>query len=482
MSKMEESEARRPVAMYLKQFQAFLFEVKKMNIECDVSLIYDEFMNHTLKIKGSISSSLEAKLSSLDVEIEKISNKTKGKYIKLEDYEAKTCNLKIKKEERHEIQCQLEENSKKLKIIIKDIEMISMIKQWRKGPTNSGIHLVGIEVLKEFTRISNALPIYAKRSAIVELVNNNQFIVLKGETGSGKSTQLAQYVMEGIIQSGNRKVICTQPRKVAAISLARRIADEQFQQVGGLIGYWIGMNKCCNEKTRLLLMTDQMLLKHCLENPQLNGISCVIIDEAHERSINIDLLLGMVKAAAKFNKDLKVIVTSATISTSLFSDYFYRCRIIQIPGRMYPVEVEYDEKEDDDYSKRAVSKALEIHREKGPGDILIFLTTPIEVDKAVEAFAKASINMKKCVVLPLHGKLQPDQQMRVFQTVESGKRKIVFSTNVAETSVTIPGIKHILRPWPARCSNAQSIEQSQNYGWGTIYLNLSSTQTLEVLS
>ena len=200
------------------------------------------------------------------------------------------------------------------------------------------------------------------------------------------------------------------------------------------------MNKCCNEKTKLILMTDRMLLNYCMEKPELDDVSCVIIDEAHERSINIDLLLGMVKKAAERNKDLKVIVTSATISTKLFSDYFYGCPYIEIPGRMYPVDVMYDAVEDgQDYVRKAVAKALEVHMNETQGDILVFLTTPVEVDKAVEAFVKSSANKKPCLVLPLHGKLQPDKQMRVFEPSQREKRKIVFSTNVAETSVTIPG-------------------------------------------
>ena len=438
---MEDSEVKADVSKRLKIFQRFVCDLRKMEFECDVGLIYDEFMQHTSSIRDIILFALNAKLASITEEINKSQTKKRRDYVTFEKYEARQQSLKAMIAEKDEIQGEIEEHCKKMEILIKDMEMIKLIKSGTKI-SRSGIHLIGIAIIKELTRISKALPIYAKRSAIVELVKNNQFIVLKGETGSGKSTQLVQYVMEEVSRSGNTKVICTQPRKVAAISLARRIAEEQLQPVGEQIGYWVGMNKCYNEKTTILLMTDQMLLNHCLENPRLDGISCIIIDEAHERSINIDLLLGMVKSAAKDKKDLKVIVTSATISTSLFSHYFDDCPYIQIPGRMYPVEVVYDDNEEcKDYVKRAVSKAIEIHKHEGAGDILVFLTTPVEVDNAVEAFAKASRDVKRFTVLPLHGKLQPDQQMRVFQPCENGKRKIVFSTNVAETSVTIPGMK-----------------------------------------
>ena len=442
---MDDPEVKMEITLNMNKFENFISELKESEIKCDVAEIHDEMVAHTHNIRSLISSALEAKVDAIQYDISNMDDNNRGKYVKLEEYEARQHRMKVKMAEKDEINSQIEEMSKKMEIVVRNIEMIKRMKKGSKKLSATGIHLIGVEIMKEFRKVMNALPIYGHRSAIVDLAKNNQFIVLKGETGSGKSTQLAQYIMEGIIRPGNMKVICTQPRKVAAISLANRIAEEQCQKVGEQIGYWVGMKKCCNEKTRLLLMTDQMLLNHCLENPQLDGVSCVIIDEAHERSINIDLLLGMVKSASQTNQDLKVIVTSATISTSLFSKYFYDCPVVEIPGRMYPVEVQYEGNGDgQDYLKRAVSKAIELHHREDTGDILVFLTTPVEVDNAVEAFVKASRNMKDCTVLPLHGKLQPDQQMRVFQLCEHRRRKIVFSTNVAETSVTIPGMRNLL--------------------------------------
>jgi len=441
---MEDPVFKAGISMHMKKFEKFIYTIKDSEIQCDNADIHSEMMEYTTNIRDLILSALTVKLNALNNEVSDLDNR-RGKYVKLEEYEARKHRMEVKIAEKDEIHRQVEEMSKKMETLVKNIDMVKRMKIGKKKLSDTGIHLIGIEILKEFRKVINALPIYGHRSDIVDLVKNNQFIVLKGETGSGKSTQLAQYIMEGIIKPGNMKVICTQPRKLAAISLANRIAEEQFQKIGEQVGYWVGMKRCCNEKTMLLLMTDQMLLNHCLENPQLNGVSCVIIDEAHERSINIDLLLGMVKSASQENKDLKVIVTSATISTSLFSRYFNECPVVEIPGRMYPVEVQYEGNVDgQDYLKRAVSKAIELHHREDTGDILVFLTTPVEVDNAVEAFAKASQNMKDCTVLPLHGKLQPDQQMRVFQPCENGKRKIVFSTNVAETSVTIPGIKFVI--------------------------------------
>eukprot|EP00794_Sanderia_malayensis_P008277 gene8277-9161_t len=429
----------------MSQFENFVNELKNTRIWFHGASLYETLIRDTSCIRDIILSASSKKSNSMRAEIVKIKKGKSKKFISLENYATKRKVLNALEAEEEEMQIQIEEHNTKIEMIINDLKMMDLPEKRRMKPSKCGVDLIAVEFLKEFTRIINPLPIYAKRSAIIEIVDNNQFVVLKGETGSGKSTQLAQYLMERFSGTANSKVICTQPRKVAAISLARRIAQEQFQKVGEQIGYWVGMNKCLNKNTRLILMTDRVLLNYCMENPQLDGVSCVIIDEAHERSLNIDLLLGMVKHAAKGNKDLKVVVTSATISTKQFSDYFYGCPFIEIPGRMYPVDVMYDETEGgQDYVKKAVAKALHVHCNEGPGDILVFLTTPIEVDNAVEAFAKASPDTRSYIVLPLHGKLQPEQQMRVFKACQQDKRKIVFSTNVAETSVTIPGIKFVI--------------------------------------
>lgn len=438
---MDDSE-KVEIAMHLKDFEEFIDDLNRTKVLCERHSIRAAFNKHLTVIKDLVLSALSKHRDILVKSIDALKNENGKKYVSLEKYERKKMMMNKMEAEKNEICERMKEFSSAMPVLMKHLAVIDFFTEEKINPSECGIPLVGLEILKELTKVSNALPIYAKRSTILQLVKKNQFVVLKGETGSGKSTQLAQYILS---TAPKMRIICTQPRKVAAVSLAKRIAKEQFSNVGESVGYWVGMNKCYKENTKLLLMTDRMLLNHCLENPNLDNISCVIIDEAHERSTNIDLLLGMVKAAAKRREDLKVIVTSATISTKLFSDYFHGCPVIEVPGHIYPVDVIYEKRdEDEDHVKKAISKALEVHVNEGPGDILIFLTTPLEVENAVNAFKKASGSTKLCTVLPLHGKVKADDQMKVFEVLPNNVRKVVFSTNVAETSVTIPGNIHDL--------------------------------------
>ena len=427
----------------IKNFGTFIDELRTVRIECDRNSLFDVFKKHNSGIRELVLFVTNEKLNSLAEQIGGNGAKKKGKkFVPLTEFETNKNVRQTLIAVRSELEAQREEYVHKLMYI--EAVLTNVEKQTSASkiiPLESGINLLGDEFVKEHRRMIQGLPIYAWRSNITEVIKNNQFVVLKGETGSGKSTQLPQYILEGI-PSASKKIVVTQPRKVAAISLAQRIADEQREKLGHTVGYWVGMAKACTDKTRLLLMTDRMLLNCCLENPTLDDISCVIIDEAHERSVNTDLLLGTVKKAAIARPELKVIVTSATISTKLFSDYFYGCPVIEVPGRIFPVDEIFDPNTDEvtgTYVKQAAIKALEIHASKEEGDILVFLTSPVEIENAMAEFQRISKRTKSCVVLPLHGKLQPNEQMKVFEILPNGVRKIVFSTNVAETSVTIPG-------------------------------------------
>ena len=300
----------------------------------------------------------------------------------------------------------------------------------------------------ECSRLERALPMYAYRTHILEVIQQegHQVIILIGETGSGKSTQLVQYIHEHEVASSGI-IVCTQPRKVAAVSLAKHVSTEMGVALGQTLGYKTGLRGNNSEKTKVIYMTDHTLLNECIADPTFSKYSCLIIDEAHERSLSTDLLLAFIKKCLPKRPDLKVVITSATIDPKVFNEYFGgNCPIIKVPGRTYPVEIMWNplksEKSplDKDYVSDCVNVACQLHEREPPGDILVFLTSAAEIERACQSTADRLGN--NTIVLPLHGKLPPEEQQKVFQVDD--QRKIVFATNVAETSVTIPGVKYIV--------------------------------------
>ena len=304
----------------------------------------------------------------------------------------------------------------------------------------------------ECHRLETALPMYARRDDILTTIGNNQVSILLGETGSGKSTQLVQYLYQaGYAQKGI--IACTQPRKIAAISLAKHVSSELGSRVGKVVGYQVGMKTEKSSDTKIMFMTDHILLNECLKDENLSQFSCVIIDEAHERSIYTDLLLGMLKKCLSSRPDLKIVITSATIKPDIFVSYFGGekvCPVLKVSGRTFPVETVwnddvYGDPFPEDYERKAVSKAIEVHTTvpAEAGDILVFVTSPTESEKCCQNFSRRVTDQNfKC--LQLHGKLKQEEQQLVFEPGPKGVRKIVFATNSAETSITIPGIKFVI--------------------------------------
>ena len=316
---------------------------------------------------------------------------------------------------------------------------------------------IRIHLNREISRFTTGLPIYSHRQEIIDMIRNNQVSILTAETGSGKSTQLVQYLHEsGFAKSG--VIVCTQPRKVAAMSLAEYVSSELQQKLGTLVGYKTGVYSRLCKQTKILYVTDHALLNECVRDPSLSKYSCIIVDEAHERSLHTDVLLAFIKQILTVCLNLRVVITSATIDPEIFKQYFgAQCPVMAIKGRLFPVEVFYDVtasnptstvnqppnyKKLPDYVKKAVDFVKELHVTEPKGDILVFLTSPGEVEQACYVLEEYTRAQRSAIVLALHGKLQPEDQQKVFKTYP--KRKIVFSTNVAETSVTIPGIKYIV--------------------------------------
>ena len=296
----------------------------------------------------------------------------------------------------------------------------------------------------ECKRLETALPIYARRTDIVEAVRGNAVCVVLGETGSGKSTQLTQYIYEAGAAPGG-KIVCTQPHKVAAISLATRVAQELATPLGGdLVGYRVGLQRRETNDTALLYVTDHVLLNECQRDPFLTAYSCIIIDEAHERSIFTDLLLGMVKRCLASRKDLRVIITSATTDPEPFTRYFGGCPVLAVSGHLFPVDVYYesicDLSDNDHYMDIAVQKVKEIHVSEPPGDVLVFVPSALDTQKGCDS----TNHLQDVLSLPLHSALPVSEQRNVFEPDIDGRRKVVFATNCAETSVTVPGIKYVV--------------------------------------
>ncbi|BFU59463.1 MULTISPECIES: ATP-dependent RNA helicase HrpA [Rodentibacter] len=295
----------------------------------------------------------------------------------------------------------------------------------------------------------DSLPVSQRKAEIEKLLLNHQVIVVAGETGSGKTTQLPKMCLE--LGLGNRGMIGhTQPRRIAARSVATRIAEELQTEVGELVGYKVRFNDQIGNNTQIKLMTDGILLAEIQTDRFLNQYSCLIIDEAHERSLNNDFILGYLKQLLPRRPDLKLIITSATIDVECFSKHFDNAPIIEVSGRTYPVEVRYRpivEEEEQDQLQGILNAVDELQAE-GRGDILIFMNGEREIRDTAEALQKQ--NLKHTEILPLFARLSAQEQNKIFHS--SGLNRIVLATNVAETSLTVPGIKYVIDPGTARIS------------------------------
>lgn len=297
------------------------------------------------------------------------------------------------------------------------------------------------------------LPIYQAKPQLLNQLRQLHSAVLIGETGSGKTTQIPQYLYEaGIGRPGI--IAITQPRRVAAISLAGRVAEEKRTQLGKLVGYTVRFEDVTSSETKLKFMTDGMLLREAIGDPLLLRYTVVVLDEAHERTVHTDVLFGVVKTAQRRRKELnkfplKVIVMSATMDVDLFSEYFNKSPVLYLEGRQHPIQIYYTKQPQSDYLQAALVSIFQIHQEAPPShDILVFMTGQEEI----EALARTCRDIAKhlpdgcgaMVVIPLYASLPPAQQLRVFQPAPKGSRKVILSTNVAETSVTISGIKFVI--------------------------------------
>ncbi|KAJ3191756.1 DEAH-box ATP-dependent RNA helicase prp22 [Irineochytrium annulatum] len=327
-------------------------------------------------------------------------------------------------------------------------QMEPNIPEWKKKTFNAAT---------TFGRITNlsikeqreSLPIYKLRNQLVKAVQENQVMIVVGDTGSGKTTQMTQYLAEeGLTSMGI--IGCTQPRRVAAMSVAKRVAEEVGCRLGQEVGYTIRFEDCSGPETKIKYMTDGMLLREILVDPELKRYTVLILDEAHERTMSTDVLFGLLKGTVKKRPDLKLIVTSATLDAEKFSTYFFNCPIFTIPGRTYPVEILFAKEPESDYMDSAMITVLQIHLSEPPGDILLFLTGQEEIDTAAEILYERIKSLgpmvPELIILPVYSALPSEMQSKIFDPAPPGSRKVVIATNIAETSITIDGIYYVVDP------------------------------------
>eukprot|EP01041_Mallomonas_annulata_P012401 gene12401-26090_t len=323
------------------------------------------------------------------------------------------------------------------------------------------------------------LPILAYKKELLSIISSRSTTIVVGETGSGKSTQLPQYISAAY---KNGCVVCTQPRRVAAVTIAQRVAEEQHCTVGDEVGYSIRFDDCTSHRTRIKYVTDGVLLREMISDHNLSRYNVVILDEAHERSLQTDILMGLLRRLQEIRSDLRVVIMSATLEVDLFMTFFKDPCLVRVEGRQYPVKILYTVKPQQSYVDAAVQTCLQIHEEEEEGGVLVFLpgqddiesmmillhehlptvalrrhhqdssnTSTVAVDVTTDSEgvsgADTTTTNQDFDVKPLYASLPPEKQMEALRppvTVNVGKgqavRRFILSTNIAETSVTVPGI------------------------------------------
>lgn len=314
-------------------------------------------------------------------------------------------------------------------------------------------HLKKAEAISEFAKTKTIaeqrrfLPVFSVRDEMLQVIRENQVVVVVGETGSGKTTQMTQYLHEdGYTTFG--LVGCTQPRRVAAMSVAKRVSEEMGVELGKDVGYSIRFEDVTSEDTLIKYMTDGVLLRETLTEPDLDKYSAVIMDEAHERSLNTDVLFGILKKVVARRRDFRLIVTSATLDAQKFSDFFGSVPVFKIPGRTFPVDVLFSKTPQEDYVDSAVKQAMAVHLGHPPGDILIFMTGQEEIEATCfslqERLDHLGEGVPPILILPIYSQLPSDLQAKIFEKAPDGVRKCIVSTNIAETSLTVDGIIYVV--------------------------------------
>ncbi|KAL9113113.1 MAG: hypothetical protein Q9227_002725 [Pyrenula ochraceoflavens] len=333
----------------------------------------------------------------------------------------------------------------------RDPETSSAMPEWKRATQNKD-QSFGKRTTMSIKQQRESLPVFKFRKQLLEAIHQNQLLIVVGDTGSGKTTQLTQYLAEdGFANDGT--IACTQPRRVAAMSVAKRVSEEVGCELGREVGYTIRFEDCTSPDTKIKYMTDGMLQREILLDPDLRRYTVIMLDEAHERTIATDVLFGLLKKTVKRRPDLKVIITSATLDADRFSSFFLNAPIFSIPGRTFPVEIMFSREPESDYLDAALTTVMQVHLSEPLGaaaDLLLFLTGQEEIDTACsilfERMKALGPSVPDLLILPVYSALPSEMQSRIFEPAPPGSRKVVIATNIAETSITIDGIHYVIDP------------------------------------
>jgi len=308
-------------------------------------------------------------------------------------------------------------------------------------------------------RQRQGLPVFRYRNHILYLVENYRTVVVVGETGCGKSTQIPQYLVEAGWAAEGRVITVTEPRRVAAITVATRVAEERGAVLGDEVGFAVRFDSRCDPAlTRLKFVTDGLLIREMMSDPLLSNYSVIMLDEAHERSLCTDIVIGLIKKIQRRRPELRVIVASATLDAEKVRDFFNTnvsgdpsqddVAILSVEGRMFPIDIFYSLDPVPDYVQATIETAMKIHRNEPPGDILAFLTGQDDIGTVVRALVNEARQQPRDAmrmrVLPMHGGLPRAEQLKVFERTSRSTRKIIVATNIAEASVTIDGVVYVV--------------------------------------